>query len=238
MIFVAALGWTPYKSNGICALGKARAVKTRDRILRAALALFNGRGEANVSLAQIAGRLGISEGNLWYHFRTKRDLVAALFAELEERIERNLSRDPASFGSHLAEFADHARRRYRDMWDYRFLYRHRFDPDEESALALRIAQLIERAHSYTERILAAMVERQLLRATAQEITELAANAWILERYWLDYRQERHGLAKISEADLQAGVKQLFALYRPYLTEAARAQAAAPDTAPRRQAARG
>jgi AcrR family transcriptional regulator len=65
-------------------------VKTRDRISRAALALFNERGEAHVSLAQIAGRLGISEGNLWYHFRTKRDLVAELFAELEARFDHTL----------------------------------------------------------------------------------------------------------------------------------------------------
>jgi AcrR family transcriptional regulator len=212
-------------------------VKTRDRILKAALALFNERGEAHVSLAQIAGRLGISEGNLWYHFRTKRDLVAALFAELEARIDLNLSRDPASFGPLVGEFADHARQRYRDMWEYRFLYRHRFDPDEECELAQRIAQLIERAHRHTERLLAAMVERQLLRASPQEITELAANAWIISRYWLDYLQERQGVARISEADLQAGVKQLFALYRPYLTDAARAQAAASAPEPKKKVAR-
>jgi AcrR family transcriptional regulator len=218
--------------------GSDAAVKTRDRISKAALALFNERGEAHVSLAQIAGRLGISEGNLWYHFRTKRDLVAALFAELEARIDHNLSRDPASFGPLLAEFADCARQGYRDMWEYRFLYRHRFDPDEECELALRIAALIERAHRHTERILAAMVERQLLRASPQEITELAANAWIISRYWLDYLQERHGVSRISEADLQAGVKQLFALYRPYLTEAARAQAAASSSASKKKVARG
>jgi AcrR family transcriptional regulator len=213
-------------------------VKTRDRISKAALALFNERGEAHVSLAQIAGRLGISEGNLWYHFRTKRDLVAALFAELEARIDHNLSRDPASFGPLLAEFEECARQGYRDMWEYRFLYRHRFDPDEECELAQRIAALIERAHRHTERLLAAMVERQLLRASPQEITELAANAWIISRYWLDYLQERHGVSRISEADLQAGVKQLFALYRPYLTEAARAQVAASGAAPKKKVARG
>src|SRR6185437_3214541 len=38
---------------------------------------------------------GISEGNLWYHFRAKRDLVAALSDELGARIEQNLSRPPA-----------------------------------------------------------------------------------------------------------------------------------------------
>lgn len=214
------------------------AVKTRDRILKAALGLFNERGEAHVSLAQIAGRLGISEGNLWYHFRTKRDLVAALFAELEERIDRNLSREPASAGSDLADFGDYARQSFRDIWEYRFLYRHRFDPEEESELAERIAAMTERAHRHTERILAEMVARKLLAASPQEISELAVNAWILSRYWLDYLQERHGIARISEADLQAGVKQLFALYRPYLTEAARAQEAAhQQAAPTKKVAR-
>jgi AcrR family transcriptional regulator len=198
-------------------------VRTRERILKAALHLFNERGEAHVSLAQIAGRLGISEGNLWYHFRTKRDLVGALFAELEERIERNLSREPAAASGHLADFGDYARQSFRDIWEYRFLYRHRFDPEEESELAQRAADLAERAHRYTERILTEMVTRKLLAASPQEIIELAANAWIISRYWVEYLQERHGLVRITEADLQAGVKQLFALYRPHLTEAARAQ---------------
>ncbi len=218
---------------------RATAVKTRDRILKAALGLFNERGEAHVSLAQIAARLGISEGNLWYHFRTKHDLVAELFAELEERIERNLSRKPASAGAQLADFGDYARQSFRDIWEYRFLYRHRYDPVAESELAQRIAELTERAHRHTERILAEMVARQLLAATPQEISELAANAWIISRYWLDYLQERHGLARITEAELQDGVKQLFALYRAYLTDAARAQiAAAHEAAPRKKTARG
>ncbi len=195
-------------------------MKTRDRILRASLALFNERGEANVSLAQIADRLGISEGNLWYHFRSKHDLVAALFAELEARIEHNLSRPPADTEDQLAAFTDYVTQSFRDMWDYRFLYRDRLDPATQSALARRLVRLTERGHRQTERILAEMVRRKLLRATDTEIAELAANAWIISRYWLDYLQERHGLTVISEADLQAGVKQLFALYRPYLTRAA------------------
>lgn len=212
-------------------------MKTRDRILKAALLLFNERGEAHVSLAQIAGKLDISEGNLWYHFRTKRDLIAALFAGLEERIERTLSRRP-THANQLADYAEYARQSFRDIWEHRFLYRHRCDPEAESALALRIAALIERSHRHTERILADMVARKLLRASAQEITELAVNAWIISRYWLDYRQERHGLARISEADLEGGVKQLFALYRPYLTEVARAQIGAEDAPAKRKVARG
>jgi AcrR family transcriptional regulator len=214
-------------------------VKTRDKILRTSLALFNERGEANVSLAQIAGRLGISEGNLWYHFRAKRDLVASLFAAHEECIERNLSRPPAETGNQLADFADYVRQGFRDMWKYRFLYRHRFDAAEEPELTARLVALTERGHRYTECILAEMVRRKLMHATPSEIAELAANAWIISRYWLDYLQECHGVEKISEADIQAGVKQLFSLYRPYLTEAARSQVAVPENIrPKRKVARG
>lgn len=206
--------------------------------MKAALQLFNERGEAHVSLAQIAGRLHISEGNLWYHFRTKHDLVAALFAELEEQVEHTLSREPAAASHDLADFSDYARQSFRIMWEYRFLYRRRNDPEKESELTLRIAQHIERTHRYTEHILAEMVSRQLLAATPQEISELAANAWIISRYWLDYLQERHGLARISEEDLHAGVKQLFALYRPHLTEAARLQIPTPAAALKKKLARG
>ena len=210
-------------------------MKTRDRILKAALVLFNERGATHVSLAQIAGRLGISEGNLWYHFRTKRDLVAALFAELEERIEQNLSRPPAANDSQIEDFGDYARQSFRDIWEYRFLFRYRYDPEEERALAARRVTMTERGHRHTERILTEMVRRKLMQATPTEISELAANAWIISRYWLDYLQERHGVARITESDIQAGVKQLFALYRPYLTEEARAQAAPPGTSKKKVA---
>jgi AcrR family transcriptional regulator len=219
-------------SNGIGA-----TMKTRERILRASLTLFNERGEDAVSLAQVATRLGISEGNLWYHFRAKRDLIAALSVELEARIEQNLSRSPAAAAGQLADFADYTRQSFRDMWEYRFLYRRRPDWTAEPELAQRVVALTERGHRYNEAILAEMVRRKLIRATPTEIKELTANAWIIARYWLDYLQERHGLSRIAEAEIQAGVRQIFALYRPYLTDAARAQIALAKLAsPRKKAA--
>ncbi|HYM04201.1 MAG TPA: TetR/AcrR family transcriptional regulator [Stellaceae bacterium] len=205
--------------------------------MRASLDLFNERGEGNVALAQIAANLDMSEGNLWYHFRTKHDLVAALFTELEERVERNLSRPPAKVGNQLADFADYTTQAFRDIWEYRFLFRHRFDRKQSPALADRFVSLTERAHRHAARILGEMVRRDLMQATAAEIAELTANAWIILRYWLDYLQERHGVETISEADFEAGVKQIFALYRPYLTEAAQAQIPVAASA-KRKAARG
>jgi hypothetical protein len=111
------------------------------------------------------------------------------------------------------------------------------DRAEEPELAARLSALTERGHRYNERILAEMVRRKLLRASPAEIAQLTANAWIIARYWLDYLQERHGVAKITEADIQAGIQQIFALYRPHLTETALAQSAA-AAVPKRKIARG
>src|SRR5258707_14483292 len=61
-------------------------MKTRDRILEAALALFNEEGVAKISTNRIATELAISPGNLYYHFKTKEQLVEWLFRRLEKEI--------------------------------------------------------------------------------------------------------------------------------------------------------
>lgn len=54
---------------------------TRQAILDTARELFNQRGYNGVSLQDIAGALGISKGNLSYHFQKKENIIEALIAE-------------------------------------------------------------------------------------------------------------------------------------------------------------
>ena len=55
-------------------------LKTRDRIVEAARRLFNERGYGEVTTAALASHLGTAEGNLRYHFKTKRALLEAIAA--------------------------------------------------------------------------------------------------------------------------------------------------------------
>ena len=64
----------------------AATTRTRDRILEASLMLFNQDGLAAGSTHRIAAELGISPGNLHYHFKAKQLIVASLFRRFEERL--------------------------------------------------------------------------------------------------------------------------------------------------------
>ncbi len=66
--------------------------QTRARIVEVALELIADRGFAATSTREIAERLGVTKAALYYHFRTKDDLLSAIVgpatAELEALIER------------------------------------------------------------------------------------------------------------------------------------------------------
>lgn len=55
------------------------ARQTRDRIARAALALFASRGFHDTTTPQIAERAGVAEGTIYRHFPTKDDLLNEVF---------------------------------------------------------------------------------------------------------------------------------------------------------------
>lgn len=59
-------------------------MKTREKILDTARTLFNKYGVPNVTLRRIAGEMGISQGNLNYHFKHREDIIEALYYQLLE----------------------------------------------------------------------------------------------------------------------------------------------------------
>lgn len=59
-----------------------RCENTRERILQASLQLFNRCRATNVSTIQIAGELGMSPGNLYYHFSNKEHIIRTIWQEM------------------------------------------------------------------------------------------------------------------------------------------------------------
>lgn len=67
------------------------AHSTKDKILSAARELFNEHGVESITVRHIAKHIGISHGNLCYHFPRKEDILLALYEKvvlgMSEQIE-------------------------------------------------------------------------------------------------------------------------------------------------------
>ena len=59
-----------------------RGDETRERIVDVALEMFNERGYERTSLREIAERLGVTKAALYYHFRSKEDILLELHLRL------------------------------------------------------------------------------------------------------------------------------------------------------------
>ncbi|MEE6309465.1 TetR family transcriptional regulator [Plantactinospora veratri] len=61
---------------------------TRSRIQAVALELFTEQGYEKTSLREIAERLGVTKAALYYHFRSKDDIVHSFVSDRIERLDR------------------------------------------------------------------------------------------------------------------------------------------------------
>lgn len=64
-----------------------RRVGTREKIQEIALELFAEQGYDKTSLREIAERLNVTKAALYYHFRTKEDIVASLFDDFLTQVD-------------------------------------------------------------------------------------------------------------------------------------------------------
>lgn len=197
----------------------ALAVKipTADRILDTALALFNERGAAHVTTAEIAAGAAMREGNLHYHFRRKEQLVEALFARFQEDelavAERRIAapEDPKSYVAYTKGW-------FELMWRYRCFYRDATTLfGQAPALRPRFAETQTKARAAVQLVLNLAVENGLMRATPEQIERLVTNVWIVSSYWMDFWAANTGAATLSRHDLAWGFAQIAALYEPYMT---------------------
>jgi len=85
---------------------------TRERIREIALELFAEQGYEKTSLREIAERLGVTKAALYYHFRSKEDIVRSFIEDYRAELEKVISwgasqpRTPESRAEILARYAD------------------------------------------------------------------------------------------------------------------------------------
>jgi AcrR family transcriptional regulator len=189
---------------------------TRERILAAALDMFNEQGTPAVSTRHIAAGIGISPGNLYYHFANKEEIVFCLYEALEHDLSTILT-PPADRLASFDEVLAYLDRLFAHLWKYRYFYRDlNLLIDTVPGLQDRYRRLAERTRANSHAIFAAMVASGWMRATKQQIDVMTTNAWVLMTHWLPYRQVTERRRNIRAADIAEGVVHLVALFEPFL----------------------
>ncbi|MFN9925683.1 MAG: TetR/AcrR family transcriptional regulator [Phenylobacterium sp.] len=113
-------------------------MSTKARILDKALELFNEEGVAALSAVDIASALGISPGHLYYHFKGRAEIVAALAQAYRAEIDMvldALTDTVRADGASLETLWTYIHILIEEAWDARFLYR------EAAALVMRSPEL-------------------------------------------------------------------------------------------------
>ncbi len=195
--------------------------QTRERILETSLAMFNALGEPNVTTNHIADELGISPGNLYYHYRNKDDIVERLFARYEARMDQALL-VPEGRLPNLEDVWLQLHLVFECMWTFRFLYRDLVDIlSRNRKLKQRFARILTRAASSATGVLKGLAEAGILRATADEIRATAENVLLVATFWLNYHAVRGARPEATKEDLTQGIYQVMLLIAPFLRDAER-----------------
>jgi len=193
--------------------------KTRQRILDAALDLFNAQGESNVSTNHIADEMEISPGNLYYHYRNKDDIIEQLFQRFEERMDLALT-VPEGRAVTLEDVWLQLHLVFECIWDYRFLYRDIVNIlSRNRSLRLRFARILKRGSGNAHAIMKGLDESGAMRASAAEIEGLATNILVLATFWLNYAGIRG--EKDEQRAIQQGIVQVMMLVSPFLRDTER-----------------
>jgi len=61
---------------------KEDSIKTRSKLLESALDVFSEKSFSDVTLSEIAERVGMTKGALYWHFKNKSDLLSKLIGEI------------------------------------------------------------------------------------------------------------------------------------------------------------
>src|SRR5450631_1995546 len=195
------------------------ARRTRDRVLNAALDLFNERGSASVTTNHVAARAGISPGNLYYWFSDKNEIVRELYAQFVAAYEQLWGADqgdpldltPDEVLARLANGAALSRR-------YAFLARGLLallhaDPvlaaEYRAVRKRRVAEFTDLARSWRARGVISPMDDDT-------VADLVQALWVIAETWLAF-----GELGGSYVDVEHGTRLLRVVLRPYLTLAGR-----------------
>lgn len=178
-------------------------LNTKQRIINASIRLFNENGMANVRLQQIANDIGISVGNLAYHFRNKEAIIEAINEDLHQEAAEILS--TYRIYPNLLDFDNQLSKYFAFIQKYPFYFLDlleitRHYPDIRSERQVHINKMVRQIRKRFDYNL----QRGIIKAEPRPgIYDGIANAiWALITFWVPQKLVRGDSAAMQETEFK------------------------------------
>ena len=203
-------------------------MKTRDKIIHAAIELFNEQGEQNVTTNHIAAHLSMSPGNLYYHFRNKEDIIQAIIGLYAHDLHSHFEHEPPAPVT-LQVSMSHLDYIIYVMWRYRFLYNNL--PDilaRDPALRELYTKLQTPIYGFMQRHIESLCAHHILLVNSDELQNLVHIMKQILIFWIAYLHTLQGSEPVTKSKIYGVIPRVLFLFRPYIAPAHQAELAELD----------
>lgn len=190
-------------------------MSTKDKIIQTSIALFNHHGERAITTNHIASEMGISPGNLYYHFKNKEDILRNIFSLYKNHLKDNFI--PMDKNQDVMEqLAGYLDSLVELMWRFNFFYNNLTDilsrDNELKAQYLeQQAQLLEQVAV----VIAGLKYAEVIEIDDSDIVELAHMVKLTVSFWTPYVKAHSEDGRLSKQDIFGGIVKVILLFKPY-----------------------
>jgi AcrR family transcriptional regulator len=197
-------------------------MKTRDKIIQASIVLFNEQGERNVTTNHIAAELGISPGNLYYHFRNKEDIILSIYEEYARNLLLETLPEVSPDVKPLDAIILYMDVVFQAMMKFRFFYSnlpvllaknpllHDKYVEVQSFIAQRVSEL-----------LLSLRNANMMDFSDEDLPDIVSILRLVNTFWLSFYQTQNNDNEINDAVFYQGVLKILVIINPYISDAAK-----------------
>lgn len=192
-----------------------RRMTTAGRILESSIKLFNFGGITRISLRAIAEEVGISHGNLAYHFSNKSEILDEIYSRMEREMDDAVYPEGDLTLHHyhemvkrISEFHDRYRFFYLDMMEITRHY---------PAVIRRYRKTVALRFEQYDRLVADLVRKGLVKREPEPgfYRSRFRSIWVMSTFWLQHKavlSDQHPVL-----DGGSDIRHVWQIMLPHLT---------------------
>lgn len=192
---------------------KEDAEQTRQAILESAMDIFYEKGYSKTTFDEIAKRINLTKGAVYWYFRNKPDIVAALINDFVQKHIKRLEEFRAGKEENLDILADMMLLAYHHMkknpLEYKFIFFITCQMEWSEAILVKIRPLVEQTSEISRKLMTDTLLKLKKNKKIKDDTDVEKITEILQAMWMGLLENY--LAKRMTLDFEQIVRQGFNL---------------------------